>query len=318
MAGAPGVRSDSGPLNPAGRAISAADLASLYATLGPAAALPATPPVSGAVAPDLYQAYRATAGHISPDGHTVLFSVQPAAGPVTSPAAIAAIPALRTAVARLAHTLGAVDSGVAGPDATASDIYTASTHDLATLAPLVLLVLAVLLAALLRSLVAPLYLIATVGLSYLAALGFATIVFVHVGGDTSINFVIPILLFIFAMALGEDYNILLMSRVREEAKAHPLRHALTRALARTGGTITAAGLILAGTFSVLAVAGNNAQARQLGFTIAFAVVLDTFFVRTLLVPAAARLLGEWNWWPSRLTKPTTNRQPVDGMDVSDD
>src|SRR5262249_51915752 len=151
----------------------------------------------------------------------------------------------------LANTLGAVDSGITGPDATASDIYTASTDDLASLVPLVLLVLAVLLAILLRSLVAPLYLIATVGLSYLAALGFATIVFVHLGGDAGINFVIPILLFIFAMALGEDYNILLMSRVREEARRHPLRDALTRAVGRTGGTITAAGLILAGTFGVL-------------------------------------------------------------------
>jgi RND superfamily putative drug exporter len=104
------------------------------------------------------------------------------------------------------------------------------------------------------------------------------------------------------MALGEDYNILLMARVREEAHRYPLREALTRAVGRTGGTITAAGLILAGTFTVLAIAGNNPQARQLGYTIAFAVMLDTFFVRTVLVPAAAVLLGRHNWWPSTLSR----------------
>jgi RND superfamily putative drug exporter len=162
--------------------------------------------------------------------------------------------------------------------------------------------LAVLLAVLLRSLIAPLYLIATVALSYVAALGAATFIFLHVEGDTGINFVIPILLFIFAMALGEDYNILLMTRVRDEAHDHALPEALARAVGHTGGTITSAGLILAGTFTVLAIAGNSDQSRQLGFTIAFAILLDTFFVRTLLVPSIAVLLGRWNWWPSRLSR----------------
>src|SRR5439155_4771714 len=140
--------------------------------------------------------------------------------------------------------------------------------DLWVVVPVVLVAIAVLLALLLRSLIAPLYLIATVGLSYLAALGFATLIFVRLGGADGLNFLIPILLFIFAMALGEDYNILLMTRVREEARRHALREALTRAVGHTGGTITAAGLILAGTFAVLGIAGNSEQARQLGFTIA--------------------------------------------------
>jgi hypothetical protein len=177
--------------------------------------------------------------------------------------------------------------------------------------PIVLVIIAVLLGLLLRSLVAPLYLIATVGLSYVAALGFATIVFVHLGGDAGLNFVIPFLLFIFAMALGEDYNILVMSRIREEAlHQSSLRQALTRAIGRTGGTITSAGVILAGTFTVLGIAGGNDQARQLGFTIAFAVFLDTFFVRTLLVPAIAVLLGRANWWPSRLSRPSPAVRPA--------
>ena len=180
--------------------------------------------------------------------------------------------------------------------------------------PVVLVIIAALLALLLRSLVAPWYLIVTVGLSYLASLGFAMIVFVHLGGDASLNFVIPFLLFIFAMALGEDYNILLMSRIREEAHHAALGDALTRAIGLTGGTITSAGIILGGTFAVLALAGNTDQARQLGFTIAFAVFLDTFFVRTLLVPSVAVLLGRWNWWPSRLSRPAAEqRAPIPAM-----
>jgi RND superfamily putative drug exporter len=251
----------------------------------------------------LYQAYRATAQFISTDGRTVQFYAQPAAGPAGSRAAIAAVPALRATLA----AAGAYGSGIAGPDAVAYDIDHISTSDLRGVVPVVLVAIAILLAVLLRSLIAPLYLIGTVGLSYLAALGFAMIVFVHLGGAEGIIFIIPILLFIFAMALGEDYNILLMSRVREEAHEHPLPDALTRALGSTGGTITAAGLILGGTFTVLAIAGNNEQARQLGVTIAFAVFLDTFFVRTLLVPSVAALLGRWNWWPSTLSSPPASQ-----------
>ncbi|MFJ2029758.1 MMPL family transporter [Streptosporangium sp. NPDC087985] len=300
LTAAAGISALTGPLNPNGTTVTAADLANLHSSLGSATSPPATPPAG--VSPSLYQTYRASTQFISPDGRTVRFDAVPAAGPAGSRAAIDAIPALRTTVTEVATGVAATDSGVAGLDATAHDIYTASTSDLARLVPIVLLAIALLLALMLRSLIAPLYLIVTVGLSYVAALGFANIVFVHYGNGEGLNFIIPILLFVFAMALGEDYNILLMARVREEAHTHPLREALTRAIGRTGGTITAAGLILAGTFAVLAIAGNNTQARQLGFTIAFAVILDTFFVRTLLVPAAAVLLGRYNWWPSALSR----------------
>jgi RND superfamily putative drug exporter len=259
-----------------------------------------------AVSPAVYQAYRSTARFISADGRTVQFSAVPAAGPAGSQAAIGTIPALRSALATTAARAGARDSGVAGLDATAYDVGQTSTSDLLAVAPIVLLALAVLLAVVLRSLVAPIYLVATVGLTYLAALGSAAFVFIRLGGDASLNFVIPILLFIFAMALGEDYNILLMTRVREEARDRPLQDALVGAVTHTGGTITSAGVVLAGTFTVLGVAGNSTQARQLGFTIAFAVLLDTFFVRTLLVPSFAMLLGRWNWWPSALGR----RRPV--------
>lgn len=302
LATAPPLRAVSGPLDPNGMPLTADELVSLHARLGPAVALPPQPSATTSVPLRTYMAYRATAQFISPDGRTVQYLAHATAGPAGTQAAIGAIPDLRSTLDSVAHSVGARESGVTGLDAVAYDIGHYSTTDLLAIGPLVLAALAVLLAVLLRSVVAPLYLIATVGLSYLAALGSASFVFIRLMGDNSLNFVIPILLFIFAMALGEDYNILLMTRVREESRHHPLREALVRAVGRTGGTITSAGLILAGTFTVLGLAGNSDQARQLGFAIAFAVLLDTFFVRTLLVPSVAVLLGRWNWWPSALSR----------------
>lgn len=302
LSASPLLQSVSGPLDPNGRAISVDQLVSLHAQLGPASALPPAPQPGGSVPATLYETYRSTAQFISADGRTVQFYATLSAGASGSKSAISSIPAVRNLLGSVAANAGATDSGVLGQDAVAYDINHYSTSDLLAIAPVVMAALAVLLALVLRSLIAPLYLVATVGLSYLAALGFAAFVFIKLAGDSSINFVIPILLFIFAMALGEDYNILLMTRVREEALRHPLRDALVRAVGFTGGTITSAGLILAGTFTVLAIAGNSDQSRQLGFTIAFAILLDTFFVRTLLVPSIAVLLDRWNWWPSTVRR----------------
>jgi RND superfamily putative drug exporter len=104
------------------------------------------------------------------------------------------------------------------------------------------------------------------------------------------------------MALGEDYNILVMSRIREEAHHNDsLFAAITKAIGITGTTVTSAGLILAGTFTILGLVGGNQQVQQIGFGIAFAILLDTFFVRTLLVPTIVAILGKWNWWPSKLS-----------------
>ena len=302
-------RSVSGPLDPNGTEITVDQLVGLHERLGPASALPASPPPGLPLTPSAYEAYRSTAQFISADGRTVQFYVVLSAGRAGSKAAIDAMPEVRTTLRKVAASAGAQDGGVLGLDAVAYDINDYSTTDLIAIAPLVMAALAILLALLLRSLVAPIYLVATVGLSYLAALGFASFTFIRLAGDSSINFVIPILLFIFAMALGEDYNILLMTRVREEAEVQPLGDALVRAVGNTGGTITSAGLILAGTFTVLAIAGNSDQSRQLGFTIAFAILLDTFFVRTLLVPSIAVLLGRWNWWPSALSRVSVAENP---------
>jgi RND superfamily putative drug exporter len=165
--------------------------------------------------------------------------------------------------------------------------------------PLTLVVVLLILVALLRAVVAPLYLVASVVLSFAATLGltYAALEFLFdaPGSDASL----PIFVFVFVVALGVDYNIFLVARIREEAGTHGAREGVLRGLERTGGVITSAGLILAGTFSVL-MALPLEQLFQLGFAVAIGILVDTFVVRTLVVPAIALLLGRWSWWPGRL------------------
>ena len=131
------------------------------------------------------------------------------------------------------------------------------------------------------------------------------LLFIKLGGDKGIVFFLPFLMFIFLLALGEDYNILVMTRIREEAHRLPLREAVTKAIGVTGTTVTSAGLVLAGTFVVFGlVAGGGSggsQFRDIAFGLALGILMDTFLVRTLLVPSTVVLLGRWNWWPSRVT-----------------
>ena len=155
-------------------------------------------------------------------------------------------------------------------------------------------------ALLLRSLIAPLYLMATIAFTYFATLGLAAVVFVVLVGHPGLGPAVPFFLFVFLNALSVDYNIYLMSRVREEARAAPLEEATRYALARTGPVITSAGIILAGTFSALMTLPLQ-DLLQLGFAVAVGVLIDTFITRTLIVPSAVALIGRWNWWPSRLT-----------------
>lgn len=280
-------------------------LAKLHSELPPASSLPPIQPAGINISPLLYQAYRSTAQFISNNGETIQYYAVLQAGTSGSTAALHAVPAVREALTTVANNVGASDSGLGGLDAAAYDVDHIATSDLERIIPIVLIIIAVLLAILLRSLTAPLYLIATVALSYFASLGFAMIVFVHIGGDPGLNFILPFLMFIFCMALGQDYNILVMSRIREEAHGKvTLKEAVTKAIGVTGTTVTSAGLILAGTFTVLALAGGGDSAgdqiQQIGFGIAFGILLDTLFVRTLLVPSIVVLLGPWNWWPSKL------------------
>jgi RND superfamily putative drug exporter len=238
---------------------------------------------------------------ISPDGKTVpiygvLKGVQ-----TGSAAAASATPEIRASLDKIAKDVGAKQASVFSADSVAYDVNKVANNDLKNIIPVVLLIIAVLLAILLRSLVAPWYLILTVGLSYVASLGFAMIVFVHIGGQDGLFFILPFLMFIFCMALGEDYNILVMSRIREETHHEPtIKAAVTKAIGITGTTVTSAGLILAGTFAVLGLVGGDESVQQIGFGVAFGILLDTFFVRTLLVPSIVVLLGKWNWWPSKI------------------
>jgi putative drug exporter of the RND superfamily len=238
---------------------------------------------------------------ISADGKTVQFYGVLKAGASGSTAAMNAVPSVRAVLTDVASHVGATQNSIYSQDSVGYDVNQVATHDLRKIIPVVLIIIAILLSLLLRSLVAPWYLIATVGLSYLASLGFAMIVFVHIYHQDGLNFVLPFLMFIFGMALGEDYNILVMSRIREEAHHHKsLKDAVTKAVGITGTTVTSAGLILAGTFTILGIVGGNEQVEQIGFGIAFGIMLDTFFVRTLLVPSIVALLGRKNWWPSKL------------------
>ncbi|GAA1841093.1 MMPL family transporter [Agromyces salentinus] len=188
---------------------------------------------------------------------------------------------------------------VGGAAAVALDTKVASIHDRNLIIPLVLGVILLILMLLLRSIVAPVLLIATVVLSFAAALGVSAIVFNGVFGFPGADPVVPLFGFVFLVALGVDYNIFLMTRVREESLAHGTREGVLRGLVVTGGVITSAGLVLAATFAALGVLPILFLA-QLAFIVAFGVLLDTFLVRSLLVPALAYDIGRAIWWPSKL------------------
>jgi putative drug exporter of the RND superfamily len=308
-----------GPLNPTGAALSPAQYAALHARFGPERALPPAPPAGATVPAAAYQAYRATANYVSPDGKTVQYAVGLTAGDPGGTAALNAVKAIRATTAATARSIHATDFGVGGTAPALYDISEISDSDLVRIIPIAIAAIGVLLAIVLRSLVAPLYLIASVGISYLATLGLSVLVFMKIGGQDGLVFFMPFMLFIFLLALGEDYNILVMSRIREEARKLPLRDAVTRALRATGTTVTSAGLVLAGSFIVLTfVAGGSGpggqQVRNIGAGLALGILLDTFLVRTLLVPSTVVLLGRWNWWPSKMSRISADR-PTDQAPV---
>jgi RND superfamily putative drug exporter len=309
LAKKPEFASVNGLLNPNGTAVSTQQLEGLYQQLGPPGKLPATQPPDSPVTPQQYAAYRATAQFVSPNGKTVQFYTTLKAGAPSTTAALNAVPSVRSAVTSVQHAVGAVDNGVNGLAPASYDVSAVSSSDLKEIVPIVAVLLALLLGLVLRSVIAPLYLVATVVLSYLAALGIAVLIFQGAAGDDGLDFVLPFLLFVFLMALGEDYNILVMTRIREEARQAPLREAVANAMHHTGTTVTSAGLILAATFGVAGLTGATTQIKELGTAIALGVLLDTFLVRTLLVPAIVVLCGRYNWWPSKLAR-ATPRPPV--------
>ena len=207
------------------------------------------------------------------------------------------IPGIRAAAKRA----GGAGTLVGGGTAVEYDLRKAAARDTRLIVPVALAVVLLILVALLRALVAPLVLIATVILSFAASLGVGAVVFDVVFGFPGSDPGLPLLAFIFLVALGIDYNIFLMARVREETLRHGTREGMLRGLAVTGAVITSAGIVLAGVFSVLGVL-PLVFLTEIGFVVAFGVLLDTFVVRSVLVPALTFEIGPRIWLPSKLAK----------------
>ena len=211
-----------------------------------------------------------------------------------SDGALARVDKVRDAVRDLPNGASAL---VGSGSAVQEDFNRASERDLRVIVPVALLVITLILAVLLEALVAPLVLIATVMASFFGTLGLSLFFFIEVQGGKGVDASLPTYAFIFLVALGVDYTIFLMSRVREEARTHGTREGTLRALSATGPVITSAGVILAGTFSVLMTLPVT-FAFNIGFMVAVGILLDTFVVRTIMVPAAVEVLGDKVWWPS--------------------
>jgi RND superfamily putative drug exporter len=232
-------------------------------------------------------------GDVSTDGRIARVDVVLEDDPFTKEA-LGIVPDIRSSVSDLGPGVTAL---VGGGSATQYDFDQAIDSDLRLIAPIALLVIATILAILLRALLAPLVLIASVILSFLCTLGISVLFIRFVVGDEGFDASIPTFAFIFLVALGIDYTIFLMARVREEARTHGTREGMLRAISATGPVITSAGIILAGTFSVLMTLPVT-YTFDLGFMVALGILLDTFIVRTIMVPAAVELIGDKIWWPS--------------------
>jgi RND superfamily putative drug exporter len=296
-------------------AVVATDATSVDAVIAAASAVPGVARTPGAVcvAPDFVKLSKLAASGAGRPGSAAggsgclppFVQVQPLGGRTLvnvnladrydTGAAEATLQKLRAAV----HAVPGARALVGGSTAVNFDTREASRHDRNLIIPIVLAVILVVLALLLRALLAPLLLIVTVVLSFAATLGVSALVFNHVFHFPGADPGFPLFAFVFLVALGIDYNIFLMTRVREETLAHGTRDGVRRGLAVTGGVITSAGIVLAATFAVLGVL-PLVFLSELGFAVAFGVLLDTFLVRSVLVPALASDIGRRIWWPSRL------------------
>jgi len=215
-----------------------------------------------------------------------------------SQAAYTLVDKVRTEV----HAIPGAQAKVGGGTAINKDVETAAAHDRDLLIPLILGVVFLILGLLLRAIVAPLVLIATVVLSFASALGISALFFKHVFGFAGADTGMPLFVFVFLVALGIDYNIFLMTRVREESIRSGTRRGALTGLAATGGVITSAGLVLAGTFAMLGTL-PLVEFTEIGFAVALGVLLDTIIVRSVLVTALTLDIGRHIWWPSKLANP---------------
>ncbi|MCZ4121898.1 MMPL family transporter [Streptomyces sp. H39-S7] len=217
---------------------------------------------------------------------------------------------LRDAVA--AHTPAGTTAHVGGTAAIFADISTAVDHDLKIVFPVAAVLISLILLVLLRSLLAPMILMLSVGLGFAATLGASTLLFQHLLDKPGVNFTLPLVLFLFVVALGTDYNILISDRIREEMeRPGPARAAVARAVRHTTPAIATAGLVLAGSFASLAA---TPASRQVGFATALGIMLSAFVLSIVLVPALAALLGRSIWWPIRPGR-HTGRSPQHRADM---
>ena len=240
---------------------------------------------------------KAAAIFISPDGHTVRYLVQSKLNPFTEPAMDQVNMVLDAARgAQPNTTLADASIGMTGLTVTLRDTRDYYLQDLQRIVITTILVVLTILIVLLRALVAPLYLIVSVIVSYLSALGMGVALFQLILGQ-ELHWSVPGLTFIILVAVGADYNLLLISRIRDESP-HGIRSGVIRTVGQTGGVITAAGLIFAASMIGLQFSSITTLV-QIGFIIAAGILLDTFLVRTITVPATAVLVGKANWWPSK-------------------
>jgi RND superfamily putative drug exporter len=247
--------------------------------------------------PNQASVQRAIAGFLSTGHDITRLYVVATSDPYSTPA-FATVRDVRGALATEVGGLGAGASGwVGGPTAELSDIQDALGSDFQRVAIITILGVLLVLVLLLRAIVAPVFLVLTVLLSYLATLGIATVLYQDVLGHPGVNYYLPLMVFVLLVALGSDYNIFLMSRVREESEHRPIRDGIRVASGRTGAVITSAGIILAGTFGSMATA-PLVVLFQVGVAVAVGVLLDTVVVRSILVPAITTLAGNRAWWPS--------------------
>ncbi|MFB7217234.1 MMPL family transporter [Streptomyces sp. NPDC056227] len=239
------------------------------------------------------------------DGETIMLGELKDAP--SSTAAMRTVEQARTAV----HRIEGADAQVGGNAAIVLDTQEAAARDSKVIIPIVLVMVFVILALLLRAIVAPLLLMATVVLSFGAALGVSSLMFHHVFHFAGAEASFPLLTFVFLVALGIDYNIFLVTRVREVTLLHGTRRGALMGLSTTGGVITSAGLVLAGTFAAMA-SLPLVFAAELGFAVAFGVLLDTMIVRSVLVTALTLDVGRWMWWPSKLFRHHDDPRPLVG------
>lgn len=233
---------------------------------------------------------------LSPDGKAAQISLILKEDPNSSQAMDDVSGPIRAA----AHSTGLkAEIAVGGETASYADLQAATNRDIKTIVPVAAIIIFVILAFLLRSLIAPIYLLLSVGFGVVATLGATSYLFIGIGSSPGLIFMLPILLYLFVVAVGTDYNILMITRLREEiyVEANDPKTAAKRAIEHTTSTLISAGVILAGTFASLMLAGLSLL-TQMGFSVSFGIALGAFIISLLLIPALSTLLDKWVWWPS--------------------